>query len=65
MNNPADLISNFIFGAKQRYGENLNPETTAKNMLGQNVNTPQEALDLMLKSGRINQQQYELYSKML
>ena len=36
-----------------------------KNMLGGNCNTPQEALDLLLRSGRISQEQYNTFVKML
>lgn len=35
------------------------------DMLGQNCNTPQEALQLMLKAGKINEQQYGMLLKML
>lgn len=34
-------------------------------MLGQNYNSPQEAWDKMLKSGRISQEQYNKYRNLI
>lgn len=59
------ILPQFIQGAKRQHGDNFNPQQTVQNMLGQNCNTPQEALQLMLQSGRINQQQYGMLLKML
>ena len=59
------MLSQFIQGAKQQQGNNFDPRQTVINMLGQNCNTPQEALQLMLKAGKINEQQYEMLLKML
>lgn len=63
--NPIEAAQMFANAVKAQHGQNFNPQQTAQNMLGQNCNSPQEALQLMLRSGRITQQQYELYSKML
>lgn len=59
------ILPQFIQGAKRQRGDNFNPQQTVQNMLGQNCNTPQEALQLMLNNGQINPQQYEQVSKML
>lgn len=59
------ILSQFIQGAKRQHGDNFNPQQTVHNMLGQNCNTPQEALQLILKVGKINQQQYGILLKML
>ena len=63
--NLMQMLPQFIQGAKQRHGDNFNPQQTVQNMLGQNCNTPQEALQLMLKAGKINEQQYGMSLKML
>ena len=65
MNNLLQMLPQFIQGAKQQHGDNFNPQQTVQNMLGQNCNTPQEALQLMLKDGKINDQQYGMLLKML
>jgi len=65
INNPMNAITSFIQSAQQRYGNNFDPSVTARNMLGQNCNTPKEALDLMLRTGRINQSQYDMFLRML
>jgi len=59
------MLPKFIQGAKQQYGNNLDPRQIVQNMLGQNCNTPQDALQLMLKAGKINEQQYGMLLKML
>ncbi len=59
------MLPQFIQGAKQQHGNNFDPRQTVINMLGQNCNTPQEALQLMLNAGKINEQQYEMLLKML
>lgn len=64
MNNLLQILPQFIQGAKQQHS-NLDPRQIVINRLGQNCNSPQEALQLMLNNGRINQQQYEQGSKML
>lgn len=63
--NPFDAIKMFMQNTQQRYGNNFDPSVMAKNMLGGNCNTPQEALDLLLRSGRISQEQYNTFVKML
>ena len=64
MNNLLQILPQFIQGAKQQHG-NLDPRQIVINRLGQNCNSPQEALQLMLNSGYINPQLYEEASKML
>jgi len=59
------MLPQFVQSAKQRYGNDFNPQQTVQNMLGQNCNTPQDALQLMLKAGKINEQQYGMLLKML
>lgn len=63
--NLMQMLPQFIQCAKQQHGDNFNPQQTVQNMLGQNCNTPQEALQLMLKVGKINEQQYGMLLKML
>ena len=63
--NPFDAIKMFMQNTQQRYGNNFDPSVMAKNMLGGNCNSPQEALDLLLRSGRISQEQYNTFVKML
>ena len=63
--NLMQMLPQFIQGAKQQHGDNFNPQQTVQNMLGQNCKTPQEALQLMLYNGQINQQQYGMLLKML
>lgn len=65
MNNLIQILPQFIQGAKQQHGDNFNPQQTVQNMLGQNCNSPQEALQLMLNNGQINEHQYGQISKML
>lgn len=65
MNNLLQMLPQFIQGAKQHHGNNLDPRQIVLNRLGQNCNSPQEALQFMLNNGQINQQQYEQVSKML
>lgn len=59
------MLPQFIQGVKQQHGDNFNPQQTVQNMLGQNCNTPQEALQLLLDNGRIDRGQYEMLTKML
>ena len=59
------MLPQFIQGVKQQHGDNFNPQQTVQNMLGQNCNTPQEALQLLLDNGKINRVQYEMLTKML
>lgn len=63
--NMFQVLSQFVTGVKQQHGDNFDPEQTAKNILGINCQTPQQALDAMLQSGRINQQQYNMFKGML
>lgn len=65
MDNLLQILPQFIQGAKQQHGNNFDPRQTVINMLGQNCNSPQEALQLMLNNGQINPQMYEQVSKML
>lgn len=59
------MLPQFIQGVKQQHGDNFNPQQTVQNLLGQNCNTPQDALQLMLNAGKINEQQYGMLLKML
>lgn len=63
--NLMQMLPQFIQGAKQQHGNNFDPRQTVVNMLGQNCNTPQEALQLMLEARKINEQQYGMLLKML
>lgn len=59
------MLPQFIQGVKQQHGDDFNPQQTVQNMLGQNCNTPQEALQLLLNNGKIDRMQYEMLTKML
>lgn len=65
MNNLLQILPQFIQGAKQQHGNNLDPRQIVINRLGQNCNSPQEALQLMVNSGYINPQIYDEVSKIL
>ncbi len=65
MNNLLQILPQFIQAAKQQHGNNLDPRQIVINRLGQNCNSPQEALQLMVNSGYINPQMYEEVSKIL
>lgn len=59
--NPIDTVRMFAQNA-QKQNPNLDPATTAKNMLGDpNIQTPAQALEMMLKTGKINQQTYDVF----
>jgi len=64
-----EMFQQFVTGAKQQQGNNFNPQGPAQNLfslkMGCSCNTPQEALQLILQSGRINQAQYNEFLKML
>ena len=63
--NPIDTVKMFIQGA-QKQNPNLDPAATAKNMLGNpNIQTPAQALDMMLQSGRISQETYNMFKGMV
>ena len=63
--NPADAVKMFMQGA-QKQNPNLDPAATAKNMLGDpNIQTPAQALDMMLQTGRINQETYNMFKGMV
>ena len=63
--NPFEAISTFKNMVQAQQGQNFNPEQMAQNMLGQNCSSPRQALDFMLRTGKINQQQYDTFVKML
>ena len=63
--NLMQMLPQFIQSAKQQHGYNFNPQQTVQNILGQNCNSPQDALQLMLDAGKINEQQYGMLLKML
>lgn len=58
-------LQNFMAGAKQQYGPNFDPQTVCKNMLGNNCATPQQALQKLFQDGKINQAQYDQFSRMI
>lgn len=63
--NPFDAVKMFMQGA-QRQNPNLDPAATAKNMLGNpNIQTPAQALDMMLQTGKIDQATYNLFKGMV
>lgn len=63
--NPIDTVKMFMQGA-QKQNPNLDPEATAKNMLGNpNIQTPAQALDMLYQSGRIDQAAYEMFKGMV
>ena len=62
---PISAVKMFIQGAQQQ-NPNLDPAATAKNMLGDpNIQTPAQALDMMLQTGRINQATYNMFKGMV
>lgn len=62
---PINAVKMFMQGA-QRQNPNLDPAATAKNMLGDpNVQTPAQALDMMLQTGKIDQTTYNLFKGMV
>lgn len=63
--NPFEAIKMFQQTA-QKQNPNLDPATTAKNMLGNpNIQTPSQALDAMLQTGKIDQATYNLFKGMV
>lgn len=63
--NPLEAIKMFQQNA-QRQNPNLDPAATAKNMLGNpNIQTPAQALDMMLQTGRISQETYNMFKGMV
>ena len=63
--NPIDAVRIFQQSA-QKQNPNLDPAATAKNMLGDpNVQTPAQALDMLLQTGRINQETYNMFKGMV
>lgn len=65
MGNLFQSLQNFVAGAQKQYGPNFDPQTVCKNMLGTNCATPQQALQKLLQDGRINQVQYDQFSRMI
>ncbi len=62
---PISAVKMFMQGA-QRQNPNLDPAATARNMLGNpNIQTPAQALDMMLQTGRINQETYNMFKGMV
>lgn len=59
--NPMEAVQMFQQNA-QKQNPNLDPATTAKNMLGDpNIQTPAQALEMMLKTGKIDQRTYDIF----
>ena len=63
--NLMQMLPLFIQSAKQRYGNGFDPKQMSTRMLGQNYNSPQEAWDKMLESGKISQEQYNKYRNLI
>lgn len=63
--NLTEAVKQFITMARQQHGSNFDPAPIAQNMTGGKYSTPKEALDAFLKEGRINQQQYDKFLKIL
>lgn len=59
------MFQNFMTGARSKFGQNFDPSTVCKNMLGNGCATPQQALQKLLQDGKINQAQYEQFLRML
>lgn len=63
--NPFEAIKMFQQTA-QKQNPNLDPAATARNMLGNsNIQTPSQALDVMLQTGKIDQATYNLFKGMV
>lgn len=65
MGNLFQAFQNFMAGAKQQYGQNFDPKTMCMNMLGTNCSTPQQALQELFNKGKISQEQFNQFSRML
>ena len=63
--NLLDSIRQFVSGVQNQYGTNFNPKNQVQNMIGADVNTPQDALLKLYQSGKISQQQYNMFSRYL
>lgn len=61
-NNDVEVFANAV---RNQYGQNFDPSNMVQKLLGQQVSSPRQALDLMLRMGKINQQQYSNYLRML
>lgn len=63
--NPFEAIKMFQQNA-QRQNPNLDPAVAARNMLGNpNIQTPAQALDMMLQTGKIDQATYNIFKGMV
>lgn len=63
--NPIEAVKIFQQNA-QKQNPNLDPAATARNMLGNpNIQTPSQALDMMLQTGKINQAIYDMFKGMV
>lgn len=65
MGNLFQSFQNFMAGAKQMYGQGFDPKSMCMNMLGTNCSTPQQALQQLFQSGKISQEQFNQFSRML
>lgn len=61
-NNDVEVFANAV---RNQYGQNFDPRNMVQKLLGQQVSSPRQALDLMLRMGKINQQQYINYLEKL
>ena len=63
--NLMNAVKMFMQGAQQ-HNPNLDPAATARNMLGDpNVQTPAQALEMLYRSGQIDQAAYEMFKGMV
>lgn len=58
-------IMQFANMTKQQHGNDLDPAQMSQNMMGQNFSSSQEALQELTRRGVINQNQYNMFLKML
>ena len=58
-------LQSFINAAQPRFGNNLDPSTVVRSMIGNSCSSPRQALEMMFKTGRISQEQFNMYSRML
>lgn len=65
MNNPLQIIMQFVNAVRQRHGNNFDPAQMSQNMMGRNYSSSQEALQDLVNRKVITQEQYNNYLKIL
>lgn len=63
--NLVEALTMFVNMARNQHGSNFDPGVTSQNMMGRQYSSPKDALDAFLREGKINQQQYDKYVKMI